>query len=402
MSLHHLPRGVELEQLVGHVTHRLLDGRFRACPGRAAESVEFRLRVSAARVLLNEIQILHRHQQLAAAGVLDLHHFAFVRSERNPLEPKESSDAVIDVHDEVADFQIAQIGDEGVGFAFLRSDARRGRRLEEVPFRIERDADLLEGEAAGEGAVRDDDLVAKFVRVRREWDVEFFEQTFDFFDAAFGRGEEELAILRFEDVGGEVGKPIRVAIGLRRVDAKLSEVARDCHPERKRAIWCGGAAIRSIRAARAARPLADARGDRTADMHLAQSDTRGPDKRKNVRSRCQEFLRRVDGASFFNGRFVLGAKKRLVLCNRHGDLIRLDQRERPAVEHFRECRALDRGGDVMLDAGERAVLIEALDLLGDVAFVDRMIEVERHAARQCAARFTRERKVRHRQNRHRP
>src|ERR1043165_5873196 len=99
---------------------------------------------------------------------------------------------------------------------------------------------------------------------------------------------------------------------------------------------------------------------------------------------------------------VFGAKQRLVLRDRRGDLIRLDERERPAGEYIRECDAVDRGGDVVFDAGERAVLVQALDLLGDVALVDGMVEVERHPPRERAPRFAREPKMRHRQDRHRP
>ena len=152
VPLHHLPRGVELEQLVRHVAHRLLDRGLRARPGRAAELVELRLRVRAAGVLLDEIEVLHRHQQLAAAGVLDLHHFALGRPERNALQPVKAPDAVIDVDDVVAHLQIAQIGDERLGRALLAADARGGRRLEEVPLGVNGEVQLLEVEPARQRA----------------------------------------------------------------------------------------------------------------------------------------------------------------------------------------------------------------------------------------------------------
>ena len=44
VARHGLARGVELEQLLGHVAHRLLDARLGFLPGRAAEPVERRAR----------------------------------------------------------------------------------------------------------------------------------------------------------------------------------------------------------------------------------------------------------------------------------------------------------------------------------------------------------------------
>ena len=70
---HGLARGVELEQLLGHVAHRLLDARLRALPRRAAEAIDRRLR--RAGVLLDEIEPLDRHEQLVVAGVAQLEEF---------------------------------------------------------------------------------------------------------------------------------------------------------------------------------------------------------------------------------------------------------------------------------------------------------------------------------------
>ena len=64
-------RGVELQQLLGHVAHGLLDARLGLLPGRAAELVERRR--GAAGVLLHEIEPFERHEQLVLVRVPQLH-----------------------------------------------------------------------------------------------------------------------------------------------------------------------------------------------------------------------------------------------------------------------------------------------------------------------------------------
>ena len=72
----------------------------------------------------------------------------FRRAEWNALQPMEPPDAVVDMDDVVADFQVAQIRDERFGCALLTADARRRRRLEEIPLRVDREVQLFEVEAA--------------------------------------------------------------------------------------------------------------------------------------------------------------------------------------------------------------------------------------------------------------
>ena len=67
---HGLALRVELQQLLGHVAHRLLDARLGLLPGRAAEPIERRPR--AAGVLLNEVEPLDRDEQLVVAVVAEL------------------------------------------------------------------------------------------------------------------------------------------------------------------------------------------------------------------------------------------------------------------------------------------------------------------------------------------
>src|SRR4051794_31255183 len=95
-----LARGVELQQLLGHIAHRLLDAALRALPGRAAEAIDRRPR--RAGVLLDEIQTLDRHEQLVFTGVAQLEKFLLVVADADLLQPDEYADAVIDVNDEIA------------------------------------------------------------------------------------------------------------------------------------------------------------------------------------------------------------------------------------------------------------------------------------------------------------
>ena len=55
-------RGVELEQLFGHVAHRLLDARLGLLPRLAAQPIDGR--TGSAGVLLDEIRPFDRHEQL--------------------------------------------------------------------------------------------------------------------------------------------------------------------------------------------------------------------------------------------------------------------------------------------------------------------------------------------------
>ena len=109
---HRLARGVQLEQLLGHVAHGLLDPGLRALPGGAAQFVERRLRGAA--VLLNEIEPLDGDEELVFARVAKLHELLHRVADADLLQPDELSDAVVDVDDQVADLEIAQIRKKGL------------------------------------------------------------------------------------------------------------------------------------------------------------------------------------------------------------------------------------------------------------------------------------------------
>src|SRR5437868_14390140 len=107
---------MELEQLFGHVGHRLLAARLGLFPRGAAEPIE--CRTCAARVLLNEIKAFDGNEQLVLALIAKLEKLmrAFGAAANAELfQADELADAVIDVDDEIADVQIAQIREGRLG-----------------------------------------------------------------------------------------------------------------------------------------------------------------------------------------------------------------------------------------------------------------------------------------------
>ena len=124
------PPRVELQQLLGHLLDRRADLAAPALPPRAAEPVERRDRVPGAAVLLDQVEARHRHVELVAGGVLDEEHLLAGRLAAREAEV--SADAVVHVDDEVAELQVAQVGDERLAAAPLARGRRRRIGAEEV------------------------------------------------------------------------------------------------------------------------------------------------------------------------------------------------------------------------------------------------------------------------------
>ena len=100
-------RGIELEQLLGHVAHGLLHPGLGALPRRAAQLVQRRLRRPAE--FLDEIEPLDRNEQLVVARIAQLHELLHRVADADLLQPDELPDAMVDVDDQVADLEIAQV-----------------------------------------------------------------------------------------------------------------------------------------------------------------------------------------------------------------------------------------------------------------------------------------------------
>ena len=204
-----LARGVELEQLLGHVAHGFLDSCLRPFPGRAAKPVDGRPR--RARVLLHEIEPFDRHEQLVFAGIAQLEELLLLVAHADLLEADEHADAVVDMHDEIAHFQVAQIGEERLGggpFPVLAA-----LFLENVCLGIELQRRIREAEAAREVAgghqhCRVPGIVGP---IDRDGEEVVFLQQLDrpLRPSAGGRDEEDR--LAFLPQSLDVGHPVRHA-----------------------------------------------------------------------------------------------------------------------------------------------------------------------------------------------
>ena len=111
--LHHRPRGVEPEQLLGHRAergaHRILD----APPGHPAEPVESGGAVGRAHVLGDQVQPLHGQVEPAAVGVFEQEEIGIAPVRRERAQAVVAGDAVHLVHDEVIGRQVGEGGDGG-------------------------------------------------------------------------------------------------------------------------------------------------------------------------------------------------------------------------------------------------------------------------------------------------
>jgi hypothetical protein len=106
-----LARGGDLEQFVRHLADATLHPRLARLPGAAAEPVQLDLRFLRA-VAREQFDILHRQEQLVAAGIMQFE--AIVRRARrlHRLQPDKAADAVVHMHHEVACRQAGRLGDE--------------------------------------------------------------------------------------------------------------------------------------------------------------------------------------------------------------------------------------------------------------------------------------------------
>src|SRR5437667_59306 len=122
VSLVRGPRGVDVQQLGGHLEQLFLDPGFALLEGLALERVEPDLLGVAARVLLDLPQPPDRQVQLVLAGEVQKDEIGRESAHVQPGEPVVSRDAVIDVHHQVAFFQVAEVG------PFVPEGARPARR----------------------------------------------------------------------------------------------------------------------------------------------------------------------------------------------------------------------------------------------------------------------------------
>ncbi len=101
---------VELEQLIGHVLHGLLNARLGLGPALRAEFVQDRRRSAFARaVFLDQVKPRQRHVQPRAIGELKDHELDIHALLLDLAQAHVAGDAVLHVHHIIVDRQIAEI-----------------------------------------------------------------------------------------------------------------------------------------------------------------------------------------------------------------------------------------------------------------------------------------------------
>ena len=106
MALNELPLRIEVEQ----IARDLLDGfaHLALCPVPFArpEPLQLRRRIATADIFLNAIQVLDRHVELVALGVLELHVLALLALVAHQPHAGEAPDPVVDMDDQVAGLEL--------------------------------------------------------------------------------------------------------------------------------------------------------------------------------------------------------------------------------------------------------------------------------------------------------
>ena len=116
-SLSRVSLGLDFKQLGGHIAD-LLGGFFlRLGPLLAAQVVQRRGVGVGPGIAADAVQLRHRHIQAVALGVFDIQKLAGHAAHGHRDQPTIAAHAVIFVHDRGAQRELAQVTDDGFGFA---------------------------------------------------------------------------------------------------------------------------------------------------------------------------------------------------------------------------------------------------------------------------------------------
>ncbi len=202
-------RRVDVEQLGGHLEQLFLDPRLALLEGLALERVELDLLGVASRVLLDLSQPPDRQVQPVLAGEVEQDEIGCKSAHVQAGETVVARDAVVDVHDQVAFLEVAEVG------ALRAERARPPRRPAGLGAGTE---DVLVGEDC-QAVVRIDEARADLphhqvrVQVRRE------------------RGLLERDDLRHEvPVQQQPPRPLRLGRGMARDDRGAPPLAQRLQP----------------------------------------------------------------------------------------------------------------------------------------------------------------------------
>ena len=108
-SFFQLPQCCDLDQFGGDLAQPLLQPRLARLPGDAAELVELSVTLVGAEAR-QELDVLDRQEQLVAASIDQLEAIMRRAQRRDGLQSGEAADAMIGVHDEIADRQARRFG----------------------------------------------------------------------------------------------------------------------------------------------------------------------------------------------------------------------------------------------------------------------------------------------------
>ena len=113
-------------------------------------------------VLLHQIEPIDRHEELVVAGIAQLHELLRLVADGNALQTDEAADAVVDVDDEIAALEIAEVRQERASDRFPPPLLGEAFFFEHVAFGVELERRLGQPEALTQVPGRDQDGDARF------------------------------------------------------------------------------------------------------------------------------------------------------------------------------------------------------------------------------------------------
>ena len=142
---------IELEQLVGHVLHRLAHAGFRLAPCLRAKMIQDGLRALRRTIFLHQIKPSKRNIKPRCVGVFEQHEFRRAVALVDFLQSLILPDAVLHVDNVVANLQIAEVRKKRRDFRFLplRSRRHQVRFVEQVARPKNREMRFRQNKAVG-------------------------------------------------------------------------------------------------------------------------------------------------------------------------------------------------------------------------------------------------------------
>ena len=142
---------IELEQLVGHILHRLAHARFGLAPRGAAQVIQDGLRALRRTIFLHQIEPSQRNIEPRGFGILEQHEFRGAVALVDFLQALILPDAVLHVDNVIANLQIAEVRKKRRDFRFLPLRTRRHqiRFVEQIARPKNRQMRFRQDEAVG-------------------------------------------------------------------------------------------------------------------------------------------------------------------------------------------------------------------------------------------------------------